>query len=56
MKYITVILLYAMLLGSGTFLVYTEHYWWAWIPFMGLFGVTLNEETPKPRTGVKDKT
>jgi len=27
---------------SGTFLVYTEHYGWAWIPFLIAAGTTVS--------------
>lgn len=43
----------AMFLGAGVYLVVTEHYWWAWIPFLILCGVSFKPpskpEPPEPK-------
>ncbi len=33
-KAMAIVLFYLILFGSGTYLVATEHYGWAWIPFL----------------------
>jgi hypothetical protein len=43
----------AMFLGSGVYLVLTEHYWWAWVPFLLLTGMTFKppaEPKPEPKS------
>jgi len=36
-------------LAAGTYLVITEHYGWAWIPFVALFSTSFAVKLDKPQ-------
>lgn len=38
-------------LAAGTYLVVTEHYGWAWIPFLGLFSTSFAVKQPPSEGG-----
>lgn len=48
-----------MFLGAGIYLVITEHYWWAWVPFFVLgameFKPPAAPKPPEPSRIIKPK-
>lgn len=41
--------LIAVLMGMGVYLVITEHYWWAWIPFLMASCVSVKSIRDEPK-------
>lgn len=57
MNYVSYCVIYGLIVGgmiaAGTCLIVTEHYGWAWLPWMFLFCVRFNPPQPQSHEGEK---